>query len=441
MYNKALFIHRRDLRVHDNTGLIAAVKASKHVIPCFIFDPRQIGEKNDYRSDFAQKFLCESLTDLQEQYQEKGGKLYVFEGEAEDVVGQLIQNEHIDAVYVNADYTPFSKKRDATIQKICKKHDVAFESHHDLLLIGDPSEALNGSGEPYKVFTPFYKYAFTTKEVPNPVKTPTDSFFTSSVKGSDIRHIKHYSPDISKPRVPGGRRECIKILKHIETFQSYKTIRDDLTDETTHLSAHNKFGTCSAREVFHAVAKKLGSTHELIRQLYWRDFFTQLADAFPHVFGNSFNPVFDKVKWTGSKRDFETWCNGRTGFPIVDAGMRELNQTGFMHNRARMIGASFLTKDLHIDWREGERYFASKLVDYDPCVNNGSWQWAAGTGADAAPYFRIFNPWLQQKKFDPEGIYIKRWIPEFDEGYIKPMIDHADEARVAKELYGVVAQK
>ncbi|MEZ5334801.1 MAG: deoxyribodipyrimidine photo-lyase [Methanolobus sp.] len=197
-------------------------------------------------------------------------------------------------------------------------------------------------------------------------------------------------------------------------FANYDNERDYPSIKgTTGLSAHNKLGTISIREFYHYVRNELDEGHTLINELHWRDFFTHLAVAYPYVFNHAFKKKFDELSWLNDKELFDAWCNGKTGFPIVDAGMRELNTTGYMHNRVRMIVASFLVKDLHIEWKWGERYFASKLVDYDPCVNNGNWQWAASTGADSQPYFRIFNPWTQQKKFDPDCIYIKEWIPEF----------------------------
>lgn len=458
-YSKTLVIHRRDLRVHDNSALLHATKASESVIPCFIFDPRQVGEGNAYRSDFAVHFLCESLKDLEEQYHKKDGKLHIFEGLAHDVLEELLEREGIDAVMVNADYTPFSVERDATLQAVCEKHGVAFESFHDALLVGDPNIVRTGSGDAYKVYTPFFRYAAANVEVPKPRNVTKHNWYTKRIKGADSKLIDRYHPNLGEARVPEGRHACISILKKIADYKGYKEERDiPGNDATTHLGAHNKFGTCSIREVYWAIAGELGQGHELIRQLYWRDFFTQLAYAYPHVFKGSFNQKFDQVKWKNDKKKFTKWCEGMTGFPIVDAGMRELSQTGYMHNRARMIAASFLTKDLHIDWRWGEQYFAQKLVDYDPCVNNGSWQWAAGTGADAAPYFRIFNPWLQQKKFDAECEYIKKWVPELAEvepavihafgekgvpegvEYPGTVVDHKQAAEEAKGMYGVVRE-
>jgi deoxyribodipyrimidine photo-lyase len=249
--------------------------------------------------------------------------------------------------------------------------------------------------------------------------------------------------------------EALKILKKLSSFSQYQKLRDFPAEEfSTSLSPYMKFTVCSPREVYYAICDRLSSRHELIRALYWRDFFTCIAFFFPHVFKSSFNPKFDKLKWSNNKKAFERWCEGTTGFPIVDAGMRELNTTGYMHNRVRMITASFLIKDLHIDWRWGEKYFAQNLIDYDPAVNNGNWQWVASTGCDAQPYFRIFNPWSQQKKFDADCLYIKRWVPElekvpiknihgwYDEklrtgstNYPEPMIDHSEEAPIALNAY------
>jgi deoxyribodipyrimidine photo-lyase len=246
------------------------------------------------------------------------------------------------------------------------------------------------------------------------------------------------------------------ILKGIAVLKDYQVKRDiPSLDATSHLSSHHKFGTVSIREVYHAAVKHLGRDHTLVQELHWRDFFTHIAHHFPYVFGQSFDDRYEQLPWSQDQKRFKAWCDGLTGFPIVDAGMRQLNTTGFMHNRVRMITASFLVKDLHIDWKWGERYFASKLVDYDPAVNNGNWQWAASTGCDHQPYFRIFNPWLQQKRFDPECLYIKKWVEELKDvpvpvihswheehvwkgAYLKPMVDHSKQAEAAKQMFKMI---
>jgi deoxyribodipyrimidine photo-lyase len=453
LYKKSLFIFRRDLRLDDNTGLRAALKQSDLVIPCFIFDPRQVGAKNAYRSANAIQFMIESLEDLDAQLHEKKAKLYLFHGEAEKIITQLITKEKIDAVFINQDYTPFSIKRDNAINKVCHQHNVAFHASHDAL-INPPESIMTGNGTPYAVFTAFWK---KSRQIPveKPIKLKQTNFYTKSISSSSLHKLleKEILPTRNKLIAShGGRDQALKILNKIPKFTQYASTHDTPSIPTTHLSAHLKFGTISVRETHSAIAKKLGASHPLIRQFYWRDFFSYVSYHSPFVFGHAYHAKYDNLKWNYSEKEFQAWCEGKTGFPIVDAGMRELNATGFMHNRVRMIVASFLTKDLHIDWRWGEKYFATQLIDYDPAVNNGNWQWAASTGCDAQPYFRIFNPWMQQKKFDPACTYIKTWVPELAhvdnkiihnwfkddaiiKGYSKPIIDHATESRAAKEMY------
>ena len=447
MHNKALFIFRRDLRLHDNTGLIAALREATTVIPCFIFDPIQVGNKNDYRSMNAIEFMVQSLQDLNAQLKKKNGKLYLFHGATQNICAELIKKNGIDAIYCNRDYTPFSIKRDKEIAALCEKNDIAFHTFDDALL-NPPEAVLTQSGTPYSVFTPYWKAA-AQKRVAKEQTCRQSNFYHGRIAASQTEHIYKKVCPKNNPHLAlkGGRTEGLKILKGLKEFKTYQKTRDIPAIDTTLLSAHNKFGTLSIREVYAAMKEELGASAPkgLIRQLYWRDFYYQVAFHHPYVFGKPFRQEYNALTWCKSKKDFERWCTGTTGFPIVDAGMRQLNETGWMHNRTRMIVASFLTKDLQLDWRWGEKYFAQQLVDYDPCVNNGNWQWAASTGCDAQPYFRIFNPWLQQKKFDPECVYIKRWVKELKEvpintihqwykhtkaikGYPAPMVDH-DKAR------------
>lgn len=453
-YNKSIFIFRRDLRLVDNNGLNAALTDSKFVVPCFIFDQQQVGNKNQFKSKNAIQFMIESLFDLDDQLQKKQSKLFVFYGSPEKVIKDLINSEGIDAVFVNRDYTPFSIKRDEKIKNLCLKNNVAFEQHNDLLL-HEPEVVMSQSGTPYTIFTPFYKKA-RALPVELPQKFPRDvSLFSGKI--SDTQSLSKLSKKIlttANPQlaIKPGRKNGMKILNSINTFKDYRKTRDFPAIETTHLSAHLKFGTISIRETYHAIKDTLGKDHDLLRQLFWRDFFTHLAYHSPFVFGHAFREKYEKIKWSNNEALFKQWCDGKTGFPLVDAGMRQLNATGFMHNRVRMVVASFLVKDLHIDWRLGEQYFAKQLVDYDPAVNNGNWQWCASTGADAQPYFRIFNPWLQQKKFDPGCTYIKRWLHELKsidpkvihnlhkkdqqiKNYPRPIIDHTIESRKAINNY------
>ena len=449
---KVLFIFRRDLRLEDNTGLLFALNHADTVIPCFIFTPEQI-EHNPYRSERALQFMIESLEDLNEQIQAKKGKLYLFFDSPEKIVSDCITTIGIDGVIVNRDYTPYSLKRDLQIAATCQKHQVPFHAFEDLLL-HNPEETLKSDRTPYTIFTPYFRNASKLK-VTDPICNRQTNYFHGPIPFAKNPTLYQQIVPQKKPQAKGGRSECLKILSQIQSFSSYKIERDfPAIAGTTHLSPHLKFTTCSSREVYHAICTQLGPDSDLIRSLYWRDFFTGIALFFPHVFKGAFQSKFDKLHWSQEKKIFQKWCVGETGFPIVDAGMRQLNQTGYMHNRVRMIVASFLVKDLHLDWKCGEKYFAQHLLDYDPSVNNGNWQWAASTGCDAQPYFRIFNPWNQQKKFDPDCVYIKKWIPQLSKfsssiihewyipkqynqtnAYPPPLIDHKLEAKKALEAY------
>lgn len=453
---KTLFIFRRDLRLHDNTGLIKALIKSDEVLPCFIFDDVQI-EAHPFLSLPGFRFMIDSITDLDTELRKHGSCLYLFRGKPEKIVSELSETEGIDCVMVNRDYTPFSIKRDERISEACNKENMAFQSYPDLLL-NEPDEAAKKDGIPYKVFTPYFRNAFLIN-VNTPASLPDYNFSHASEKSeTSSRAIMSEILGLSSPLkvMKGGRKNGLKILNRICDFSEYENKRDyPNLQMTTGLSAHLKFGTCSVREIYHSIKKALGSGimepgFPIIRQLYWRDFFTHIAYFFPQVFGHAFHEKYDNIKWENNETLFKAWCEGKTGFPIVDAGMRQLNETGFMHGRTRMICASFLVKDLHIDWRWGERYFATKLTDYDPCINNGNWQWAASTGCDSQPYFRIFNPWIQQKKYDKECLYIKKWLPELQfthpqaihnhekinlQGYQKPIIDHRIASEQSKILF------
>lgn len=454
LFSKTLFIFRRDLRLNDNTGLHMACEQSKQVIPCFIVDPDQVSRKNAYRSMNAIQFMTESLEDLQRQLSKQGGTLYLFYGNAARVVQTLIKKEHIDAIFCNKDYTPFSIHRDKLISQQCQKSDVAFVQTDDALL-NEPHSILTTSGTAYTIFTPYWKAA-SKHPVLKPRPCHATNFFTGTIPTSKTGAL--FKKIVTAKNIflaeQGGRKRALTICKHLELFKNYQTIRDIPSQDTTHLSAHIKFGTISIREAYWAILHALGATaHQgLLRQLYWHDFYYQVAYHNPHVFGSAFHKKYDHIKWHYSKHAFKRWCDGTTGFPIVDAGMRQLNKTGYMHNRVRMIVASFLTKDLLIDWRWGEQYFAQHLVDYDPCVNNGNWQWSASTGCDAQPYFRIFNPWLQQKKFDSGCTYIKEWVEELVDvdvavihtwykdthpklDYPRPMVDHARQKEKAIAMF------
>lgn len=446
-----LYIFRRDLRLDDNTALSQAARNCISLLPCFIFDPRQVGTQNTYRSEKAIQFMIESLQDLRQQITQYKGHLYIFCGKAEEVVKTLLTMVPLDAVFFNQDYTPFSKARDERIHKVCAQYGCSVYSFHDALLT-NPDHMLTRAQKPYRVFSAFYKAA-SSISVTQPIQLKNVSFYTKKIRVDEQSMLISSGSKTSAKSILGGTQESLKILDHIGNFKDYAHTRDIPSLPTTHLSAHLKFGTISIRTAYNVIGKKLGAHHPLITQLYWRDFFTYIAYHTPSVFGQPFQKKYSTLAWHNSKKLFKAWCTGRTGFPLVDAGMRELEATGFMHNRLRMITASFLVKDLHINWLWGERYFAQKLVDYDPALNNGNWQWIASTGTDAQPYFRIFNPWLQQKKFDPHCTYIHHWVPELKKfspqiihtwykqqqyhtrQYAGPLIDHHQQAIATKILY------
>lgn len=452
-YRTSLFIFRRDLRIVDNTGLLRASSMSERIIPCFICDPRQLSSANDFRSLNAMQCMHEALESLHTQIQKTGGTLYFFEGKAEDVIKNILAREPIDAIFVNRDYTPFSMKRDEAIEHLCAVHNIDFCPCHDLLL-HEPEEIVTGNGTPYSIFTPFFKKA-RALPVPRPDVQRITNWHTAPIKTA-VHTIPSFLAGYHNKRahVTGNHAEAARILKNIPKYADYVNTHDYPSIETTNASAFLKFGLISIRQFYHTIADTFGLGHALIRQLYWRDFFTHVTYFSPFVFGQPFKDKYKTLTWQNDKKMFVRWCTGTTGFPIIDAGMRQLNATGYMHNRVRLLVGSFLVKDLHIDWRWGEKYFASHLIDYDPALNNGNWQWVASTGTDAQPYFRIFNPWLQQKKFDPQCHYIKKWVPELSKlspkqihgwpkyaeqqattGYPTPCVDHARESSLSKNYY------
>ena len=393
--------------------------------------------------------MIQALAELRHEFQLLNSDLTLYRGLPGEILSEAIPRLNIEAVFVNRDYTPFSRARDEELARLCQTLNVDFISCPDYLL-NEPEAVLKKDRRPYRVFSAFYNAA---KRLP--VGLPEDlhnpAFIQDKPRPKNEEAMLDQAHQTTAA-LPGGRHSALDILKRLQDAADYQHTRDfPALDATTRLSAHLKFGTCSIREAYYAIQDQLGEEHPLLRQLYWRDFFTHAVFHYPYLFGKAFIDQFDRLPWNNDSSAFQRWCEGMTGFPIVDAGMRELNATGFMHNRVRMITASFLVKDLHMDWRWGERYFAQRLMDYDPAVNNGNWQWIASTGCDAQPYFRIFNPWLQQRKFDRDCAYIKRWIPELisyparvihhwdgrhdQNSYPPPMLDHDRESRFAKNFY------
>ncbi|WP_394752428.1 cryptochrome/photolyase family protein [Crenothrix sp.] len=452
LYDIAVFIFRRDLRLVDNTALNAALRSAKQVIACFIFDDNQINP-HPYQSKPALHFMLQSLADLSQQFQGVNVNLTFLKGVPAKVIADLHKKHAIQGVFINRDYTPYSQTRDAEIASVCEQLNISLHIEADALL-NEPEQALKKDGSAYKVFTAFYNNA---QQIPVPL--PQSVGKAAFLKVASTTNLEAYAAlnSFQTTVVQGGRSAALKQLEVFGNSGNYTETRDyPALQSTSLLSAHLKFGTVSVREVFYAITQHLGSEHPVLRQLYWRDFFTHIAYHFPKVFGHAFRDKYDKLDWGNNDDYFQAWTEGKTGFPIVDAGMRQLNATGSMHNRVRLIVASFLVKDLHINWQWGERYFAQHLVDYDPCVNNGNWQWAASTGCDAQPYFRIFNPWLQQQKFDAHCDYIYEWLPElrdvpvkiihnwqkkhYGDFYPMPIVDHSREVKISKARFKSVQQ-
>jgi deoxyribodipyrimidine photo-lyase len=451
MYHLSIFIFRRDIRLYDNNGLIEALKNSEKVIPIFIFTPEQL-VNNKYKSDNSVQFMMESLEDLEKQIKEKKGKIYYFYGEPSNVINKILKNnKKIDAIYLNMDYSPYSIKRDKLIKEVCEKNKIDFNSYEDILL-NKVGSIKTSDEKTYTKFTPYFNKAKKIK-IEKPKDNRRDNYFKNEIndiyEGSKTKFYKKNDKLLRN----GGRKEGLKILKNISNYKDYNKIRNCLEKHTTQLSAYIKFGCLSIREIYWEFHDKLGISNELIKQLYWRDFYYNIMYSYPNVIGGNMKKEYDKIKWINNSSWFNKWKQGKTGFPIVDAGMREMNNTGFMHNRSRMIVSNFMIKLLGINWQKGEKYFATKLYDYDVANNNGGWQWSSSSGADSQPYFRIFNPWLQSKKFDPNGIYIKKWIPELSNvntedlhkwdityknykvNYPKPMIDYKKQREKILKLY------
>jgi deoxyribodipyrimidine photo-lyase len=458
-YNKSIFIFRRDLRLNDNTALIEALDKSKNVIPIFIFTPEQL-ENNQYKSDNSVQFMMESLDELDDELKNKGSKLFYFYGKPHTIISKLLKKyKDIDAVFVNMDYTPYSLKRDIGIEKECLKNYIDFIIKEDILLNPVGSIRTKSKDKIYTKFTPYFNRA-RLFDVRKPQKNNYKNYYSKYSKlVGEYKKDKH---DFYKKNedivVNGGRKNALKIIKDVNDFRTYNKDRNTLKLETTRLSAYIKFGSVSIREVYKRFKDKLGTKNDLIKQLYWRDFYYNITYEYPESLGKigtnrNLSKEYSNIPWiTSSKASkkqkdmFEKWKNGKTGYPAVDACMREINTIGYMHNRGRLIVASFLTKQMMWHWEEGEKYFAKSLVDYDPSVNNGNWQFCSGSGVDSQPYFRIFNPWLQSEKFDKQCEYIKKWIPELkdveskhihkwneywdhenyeDINYPKPILDHS----------------
>ncbi len=422
---RSLFWFRRDLRLLDNYGLTQALKSGKPVIGCFVFDPQILDQLED-RDDARVTFLHQQLHALQEEIQQKGGRLLVRYGKPEVEIPKIIQENRITALFTNHDDDPYGCQRDKQIQQQCAQNGVAFHTFKDHLIF-ERAEVLKPDGTPYTVFTPYsrkWKQQMLDSDLQED-GTPTcfAAYPSSHLSGWEQGRSEEI-PELSEM---GFLKSAItfpntdvstSLIQHYDQTRDFPGIQG-----TSRLGIHLRFGTISIRDI----ARQAFSLNETyLNELIWREFYAMILFHFPRVVISSFRPEYDQIEWRNNEDEFQMWCDGKTGYPLVDAGMRQLNNTGYMHNRVRMVTASFLTKHLLIDWRWGEAYFARKLLDFDLASNNGGWQWAAGCGTDAAPYFRIFNPTAQQKKFDPEFLYIKTWIKEWGTAsYPIPVVEHS----------------
>lgn len=411
-----IFWFRRDLRLEDNAGLYYALKEQKAVQSLFIFDTDildKLEDKHDRRVDF----IHQTITALKNELQELGSDIIVEHGNPLAVFKILCTHNKIDAVYTNHDYEPDAIKRDREVAEFLATKGISFKSFKDQCIF-EKGEVLKDDGLPYTIFTPYSKKWKAKLNEFHYKPYPTKKYF-----GNFIKSKKHKLIALKELGFTETGINCSLPKPNKDLIIHYKETRDyPAVHGTSRLSMHLRFGTISIRKLL-KWALPLNETY--VNELIWRDFYMMILWHFPQVVDSCFKPDYEFIKWRNNEGEFKKWCEGKTGYPIVDAGMRELNNTGFMHNRVRMVVASFLTKHLLIDYRWGEAYFAQKLNDFDLSANNGGWQWAAGCGCDAAPYFRVFNPYEQTKKFDPELKYIRKWVPEFEAfDYPAPMVDH-----------------
>lgn len=415
-----IFWFRRDLRLTDNTALFYALNSDCPVLPIFIFDSQILDELP--KDDARVTFIHQQLNKINQELKKHGGSLEVFSGEPIHIWKEILAKYPVKKVYTNKDYEPYAIHRDQKIEAFLIQENIEFHSFKDQVIL-EESEVMKDDGTPYTVYTPYSKK------------------WRSGLKENDLKPIKTklknlYSFNSTFPSLEeiGFKPSSIQVIDfRIDDLDGYAENRNfPAKDATSYLSPHLRFGTIGIRELFSRIPEKnISFTNELI----WREFFMQILFHFPDVIGENFKRKYDGIQWRNNEKDFEKWSQGKTGYPMVDAGMRQLNETGYMHNRVRMVVAGFLCKHLLIDWRWGEAYFAKKLLDYELSSNNGNWQWAAGTGCDAAPYFRVFNPSEQIKKFDPKMEYVRKWVPDLDDADYQPIVDHKFARERALRVY------
>ncbi len=423
MINKiSIFWFRRDLRLDDNKGLSEALKTGKKVLLVFIFDEEILGKLP--KDDARVSFIYETLSNIDKQLKENKSSLLIEVGKPLDIWQKLINNFNVESVYTNKDYEPYALNRDAEVEKFLASKNIQFKTFKDQVIF-EQNEIVKNDGLPYTVYTPYknkWLQQFSEEKDIKEFKIEFNNFY-------------QFNSDLPSLETIGFAQSNIKVKPYNLTFlENYDEVRDfPSQDKTSYLSPYFRFGLVSVRKMVKFALKKNAT---FLSELIWREFFMQILYYFPKVVTNNFRQKYDAIPWRNNEEEFKKWCRGETGYPMVDAGMRELNKTGYMHNRVRMITAGFLCKHLLIDWRWGEAYFAEKLLDYELSANNGNWQWAAGTGCDAAPYFRVFNPEAQLKKFDKDLHYIRKWVEDFDElTYPKPIVEHKFARKRAISTY------
>lgn len=424
---------RRDLRIDDNAALYHALKSNYPVLLLFIFDTNILGKLSD-RLDARVGFIHQTLEALNEKLKDYNSAIEIKYGTPEEVWADVLNTYLVKAIYANHDYEPYARERDDNLAEYLRSENIGFKTFKDQVIF-EKNEITKADGKPYTVFTPYFRQ-WRRQLNPFYIKPyPVKKYLGNLLK-------RKHLPLPSLPTLGFDKTDLKFPDKNFSSkLAAYEQKRDfPAEDATTHIGLHLRFGTISIR---HAVAQALNQKAEKwLSELAWREFYMMILWHFPDTIHQSFKPAYDKIRWINDESDFEKWCNGNTGYAIVDAGMRQLNQTGYMHNRVRMVTASFLTKHLLIDWRWGEAYFAEKLLDYEQASNVGGWQWACGCGNDAAPYFRVFNPELQAKKFDPDNKYIDHWVPEIkQQKHIQPIVEHAFARERALKVFKEALQE
>jgi deoxyribodipyrimidine photo-lyase len=423
-----IFWFRRDLRLDDNVGFYEALRGEQPVLPIFIFDSEILEKlpKNDARVNFIHETLQNMRQTLQDQH---GSSIALYHGKPKDIFENLLQDYKINTVFTNHDYEPYAKTRDEEIKALLNKNEVDFKTFKDHVIF-EKDEVVKNDGKPYMVYTPYmrkWKEKFKTIDL--------EIFYTNSFLNNLVEHSRLSNLSLSDIGFKTSNQEIPPFDVTTTLIQQYEDTRNfPAKDATSKLGPHLRFGTASIRKM---IKKAIAEDNEIFwQELIWREFFMQILWHFPHTPDNAFKPKYDRIDWRNNEDEFKKWCEGQTGYPLVDAGMRQLNETGFMHNRVRMLVGSFLCKHLLIDWRWGEAYFAEKLHDYEMASNVGNWQWVAGSGVDASPYFRIFNPTTQIQKFDKNLEYIKKWVPDFQElSYPQPIVEHKMARERCLETY------